>query len=186
MAERRPVILVEGDSDVAAVGAVARRRGLDLDGAGIDVVAVGGFGGFAAAQRAGREANGVSVLCDANEARWVTATVPTASVHVCHADLEDELIRAVGIDAVEAIVEAAGEMTMLAAFRRQPAQQGRPPDAQLRRFLGTKSGRKIRYGRLLGEAVEPDRVPAPIAGVLDAAFADLERPRPMRAGKLSP
>jgi hypothetical protein len=32
----------------------------------------------------------------------------------------------------------------------------------LRRFLGTKKGRKIRYGRLLVEALDPEQVPAPI------------------------
>ena len=33
-------------------------------------------------------------------------------------------------------------------FQRQPAQRERPVEAQLRRFMGTRSLRKIRYGRL--------------------------------------
>jgi hypothetical protein len=31
--------------------------------------------------------------------------------------------------------------------------------AQLRRFMGTRSGRKIRYGSLLVDAIDLDRVP---------------------------
>jgi hypothetical protein len=52
-------------------------------------------------------------------------------------------------------------------FQRQPAQRGRPVEAQLRRFMGTRSGRKVRYGRLLVEALDLTRVPRPLDGVLD-------------------
>jgi hypothetical protein len=34
------------------------------------------------------------------------------------------------------------------------------------RFLGTKKGRKIRYGRLLVEALDSERVPAPLDNLL--------------------
>ncbi|MGW2997769.1 ATP-dependent endonuclease, partial [Streptomyces sp. NPDC001193] len=51
-------------------------------------------------------------------------------------------------------------------FLRQPAQDGRPRQQQLRRFLGTKKGRKIRYGGLLVEALAPGRVPAPLEDLL--------------------
>jgi hypothetical protein len=36
----------------------------------------------------------------------------------------------------------------------------------VRRFVGTKKGRKIRYGRLLVEALAPDRTPPPLDGLL--------------------
>jgi hypothetical protein len=36
----------------------------------------------------------------------------------------------------------------------------------LRRFLGTKKGRKIRYGRLLVEALDEESVPAPLDRLL--------------------
>ena len=166
---RRSLVLVEGLSDVAAAEAVARRRGLDLSSDGIHVVAVGGYGGFATALT-GIDAIGVPVLCDAGEARWVARAMPTAELYVCHVDLEDELIRALGVDAVEAIVDAEGDGPLLAGFRRQPAQRERPADAQLRRFLGTKSGRKIHYAGVLAAALDPDAVPAPIVGVLAAAY----------------
>jgi hypothetical protein len=34
--------------------------------------------------------------------------------------------------------------------------------------MGTKKGRKIRYGRLLVEALTPDQVPAPLDDLLAA------------------
>ena len=39
---------------------------------------------------------------------------------------------------------------------------------QLRRFLGAGSQRKLRYARLLTEAIDPDRIPGPLAAVLAA------------------
>jgi hypothetical protein len=162
------VVLVEGRSDVAAVEAAARARGVDLAIAGIDVIAVGGYGGFAPAAAA-VEASGITLLCDAAEASWVARALPRVPLHVCDVDLEDELIRALGLPAVERIIAAEGDGGLLAGFRRQPAQQGRAPVAQVRRFLGTKSGRKIRYAGLLAAALAPEAVPAPIAGALTDA-----------------
>jgi hypothetical protein len=52
-------------------------------------------------------------------------------------------------------------------FQDQPAQRGRDLHAQLRRFLGTRAGRKVRYGALLVDALELDRVPQ----ALDRALA---------------
>ena len=45
---------------------------------------------------------------------------------VCEADLEDELIRALGPDAVEAVVEAHGELGSFRTLQKQPAWRGRP------------------------------------------------------------
>jgi len=36
----------------------------------------------------------------------------------------------------------------------------------LRRFLGTRAGRKVRYGTLLVDALDLDRVPGALDGVL--------------------
>ena len=51
-------------------------------------------------------------------------------------------------------------------LQNQPAHRDGEIEAQLHRFLGTKSGRKTRYGRLLAETVRLDRVPTPIVGLL--------------------
>ncbi|MBF4133277.1 ATP-dependent endonuclease [Streptomyces albidoflavus] len=90
------------------------------------------------------------------------AGAPADAVFACSADLEDELIRALGTARVEELVHAGGDDRAWQTFLRQPAQVGRPRPQQLRRFLGTKKGRKIRYGHLLVEALGPGQVPAPL------------------------
>ncbi|GAQ60601.1 TOPRIM nucleotidyl transferase/hydrolase domain-containing protein [Streptomyces scabiei] len=173
----RTVILLEGLSDLAAVDALAARRERDLAGEGVCALSMGG------AMSVGRHAGilgapGLGLrligLCDEREKPYFDRSLdpswtPRPSVHVCAADLEDELIRALGTACVEQIVQDAGELRAWQTFVRQPAQLGRPRHQQLRRFLGTKKGRKIRYGRLLVEALTPEQVPAP----LDDLFADL-------------
>jgi hypothetical protein len=84
----------------------------------------------------------------------------------CSEDLEDELIRALGVATVEAVIEAAGEARSLRLLAGMPAQRGWSREAVIRRFLGVRSGRKARYARLLGDALEPGRVPEPLAAVL--------------------
>jgi hypothetical protein len=87
---------------------------------------------------------------------------------VCHRDLEDELIRAAGADAVIAIAESEGELRSLRTMQKQAEHRDRPVDAQLRRFIGTKGGRKTRYARLLVEALDLTRVPPPLDALLTA------------------
>ena len=76
------------------------------------------------------------------------------------------MIRTLGTDRVLEVIEDQGELATFRRMRSQPAQRERPLDRQLHRFIGTRSGRKIRYGRLLVEALDPDRVPAPLDGLL--------------------
>ncbi len=182
------VVLVEGMSDQAAVLALAARHGRDLRGEGVFVVPMGGatnighFLGLFGPRGFGVRLAG---LCDEREERdfrrgleraglgtGVTGAVPDRAAlaglgfFVCVADLEDELIRALGVRRVEQLIEAEGELGPLRTFTRQPAQRTRPRDQQLRRFLGTRSGRKIRYGHVLAAALDLTRVPPPLAGLL--------------------
>lgn len=85
---------------------------------------------------------------------------------VCVADLEDEMIRALGTDVAERVIEAEGEAHRLRTFLKQPAQRGRPRDALLRRFIGTHSGAKARYGAALAGALDLARLPPPLEGLL--------------------
>jgi hypothetical protein len=177
------VILVEGPSDRAALEALAARRGRDLARERVQVVAMGGatnLGHFLTALGPAGPRLRVAGLCDAGEEagfrRGVTraglgapldrAELERLGFFVCLADLEDELIRALGVAGTERVIESAGELGLLRKFQLQPAQRGRAPEAQLRRFLGTQSGRKIRYARLLTEALDPGQVPRPLDGVL--------------------
>ena len=88
--------------------------------------------------------------------------------YVCVEDLEDELIRALGTGRVEDLIEAEGESGPFLTFTRQPAHRDTARDQQLRRFMGTRSGRKIRYGHLLAAALDLTLIPAPLAGLLSA------------------
>jgi hypothetical protein len=158
-----PVVLVEGITDRIALEAVAAKLGLDLADEGIEIVPIGGAQAIrrAAAQYEGEEVVG---LCDAGEERWFRRVLGDAA-YVCTADLEDELIRALGPHRVEEVVAAQGELPTFRNFQNQPAWRGRPVEAQLRRWL-QNGGRYLRYPPLLIEALEPERIPRPLAGVL--------------------
>ncbi len=177
------VILVEGVSDQAAIESLAVRRGRDLGGEGVFVVPMGGatnIGHFL--DLFGPRGLGVRLagLCDEGEeadfrrglARaglgpgLTRADLERRGFYVCVADLEDEMIRSLGPAAVERLIEGQGELASFGIFGRQPAQRGRTPEQQMRRFMGTRSGRKIRYGRVLAGALDLTRVPRPLDRVL--------------------
>jgi hypothetical protein len=86
--------------------------------------------------------------------------------YVCDADLEDELIRALGAAAVERVIDAQGELASFRSLQRQPAWRGRTTEEQLRRFFGTHKGRKVQSAPLLVDALDLDHVPRPLDGVL--------------------
>jgi hypothetical protein len=86
--------------------------------------------------------------------------------YVCVADLEDELIRALGADSVEEVVAAQGELRPFRTLQHQPAWQGRAREEQLRRFMGSGGRRKARYARLLVEALDLTSVPRPLSALL--------------------
>lgn len=177
LAERlgvRAAVLLEGPSDVAAVGALAASRGRDLAAEGVCVLPIGGAMSVGRFTRLlGPPGLGLRLtgLCDEAEHRYYARALERAGAaqhgfFVCAADLEDELIRALGVARVAELVGAEGDLRALQTFQRQPAQRGRTPQQQLRRFLGTKKGRKIHYGRVLVEALDPDGTPAPLDGLL--------------------
>ncbi|MFD4857897.1 TOPRIM nucleotidyl transferase/hydrolase domain-containing protein [Streptomyces atratus] len=176
LAEQLPVrtaVLLEGPSDVNAVNALAASHGRDLAAEGVCVLAMGGamsVGRFA--QFFGPPGLGLRLtgLCDEGERDyyvrgWERAGADQQDFFVCAADLEDELIRALGVDLVKELIRVEGDLRPLETFLRQPAQRNRTAQQQLRRFFGTKKGRKIHYGRVLVEALTPDRVPPPLSGL---------------------
>jgi hypothetical protein len=173
--DERTVILVEGHSDRVALETLAGRRGRDLAREGVEIVAIGGAHAIRNALQRFGDAN-VRGLCDAGEERHFMRAVVGAEVDraelerrgffVCDGDLEDELIRALGIAAVEDVLAANGDLDGFRAFQHQPAQRTRTHDAQLHRFFGTTSGRKAEYARLLVEALDLERVPYALDAVL--------------------
>jgi Overcoming lysogenization defect protein-like, TOPRIM domain len=181
VAALRTVVLVEGLSDQRALEALAARRGQKLEAEGVAIVPMGGattIGSFL--KLFAPRGFGLAGLCDAGEERAFRRGLQRAGLgsnltrvgmealgfFVCVEDLEDELIRALGAGAVEQLVEAQGELGSFRTFQKQPAQRGRSVEAQLRRFMGTRRGRKVHYAPLLVNALDLDRVPRPLAGVL--------------------
>jgi hypothetical protein len=177
------VVLVEGISDRQAVEALARRRGRDLEAERISIVPIGG------AQAIGRFLNlygpqGLGVrlagLCDAGEegdfrrgleragfgSDLSRTEMEALGFYVCDADLEEELIRALGVASVEQVVDAEGELGSFRTLQKQPPWKGRAAEEQLRRFMGSGGGRKIRYARLLVDALDLTEVPRPLDRVL--------------------
>ena len=177
------VVLVEGVSDQHAVEALAARRGRNLAAEGVQVVPIGGAQAIGAfLDRFGPRGLGVKLagLCDAAEERHFQrglaraglgtdldrAATESLGFYVCVRDLEDELIRSLGTDAVEQVVEAEGDLGAFRTLQKQPAWRGQPTQEQLRRFMGSGGSRKLRYARLLVDALDPARVPRPLDGVL--------------------
>lgn len=83
---------------------------------------------------------------------------------VCDLDLEDELIRALGVEGTERVIDSEGQLERLRVFQNQPFQRTRTPEQQLRRFFGTTVGRKEQYARALSDAVVT--VPDPLAALI--------------------
>lgn len=167
--EHASVILVEGTSDRRALEVLAARCEFDLAAAEIEVVAMGGITNLRRhLVEVGADVS-VTGLYDAAEGAYVQAVLAStrpARFFACEADLEDELIRALGHERVREVIEAAGDFASYHSLRQQPFHRDRPEADVLRRFMGTTSGRKVRYAGLLVDALDLARVPPPLASVL--------------------
>jgi hypothetical protein len=180
------LVLVEGISDQMALETAAMRRGRDLGAERVVIVPIGGahaIGRFLTRLGPLDAVVPIAGVCDVREAEifrrglvasHVGSTRPRSAtedlgLYVCVDDLEDELIRAVGTTAVEALFDSQGDLGSFRSLQNQPAWRGQELDAQLRRFLGSGSRRKLRYARLLVEtAVDRDSVPQPLDALLSA------------------
>ena len=177
------VVLVEGVSDQLAVETLARRLGRDLPAEGIAIVAMGGatnvkrhlefFGPPGLDVRlAGLVDEGeVRVFARALERigfgdELTRGDMERLGFYVCVRDLEDELIRALGPRVVEQILDREGDLHAFRTFQKQPEQRDRHDQARLRRFMGTRGGRKHYYAPVLVNALELDAVPAPLDKLL--------------------
>ena len=176
------VILVEGISDQRAVEALATRRGRDLAAESVAIVPIGGAHAIGAALEKfgprGLDAT-LAGLCDVGEehafrrgleraglgANLDRAGMEALGFYVCDTDLEHELVRALGVDAVLRIVDEQRELSSFRTFQKQPAKRGLDLEEQLWRFMWN---RKIRYATLLVEALDLEHVPRPLDGVLAA------------------
>ncbi|HEY5872889.1 MAG TPA: TOPRIM nucleotidyl transferase/hydrolase domain-containing protein [Gaiellaceae bacterium] len=176
----RAVVLVEGVSDQRALVALATRRGRDLEAEDVAVVPIGGahaVGHYL--ERYGSRGLDLKLagLCDVGEESAFQRALERAGLganltrddmeklgfFVCVRDLEEELVRALGSAAVLSVVEEQGELRPFRTFQKQLAKRDLGLDEQLWRFMWN---RKIRYAPLLVGALDLDRVPGPLDGVL--------------------
>jgi hypothetical protein len=176
----RAVVLVEGVSDQHALEALAERGGRNLDAEGVSIVPIGGAQAIGSyLDRFGPRGLNLRLagLCDAAEEGEFRRALERAGLgynltrvdmerlgfYVCVADLEDELIRALGAAAVERVIAAQGELGSFHTFQKQPAKREQSYEEQLWLFMWN---RKIRYAPLLVGALDLSNVPRPLDGVL--------------------
>ncbi len=179
-------MLVEGISDQIAVETLASLQGRDLTKEGLVVVPIGGAQSVSRfLARFGPTGVGLrlSGLCDAAEERHFCRALARAGYarpatrselesegfFVCDRDLEDELIRAVGPDAIQTILAEEGDLASFRTLQKQAAWRDACFVDQLRRFLCAGARRKLRYAGLFVLALDLDRQPRPLRGVLSRA-----------------
>lgn len=182
----RSLVLVEGVSDQVAVETLAGRLSLDLAGAGVVVLPMGGAHAVASHLLLfGPHGADLSLggLCDEAEEEYFRRGLAVAGVgepqsraemealgfFVCVEDLEDELIRASGRESIEAMLDAQGDRGSFQTLQKQAAWRDEPFEAQMRRFLSAGARRKSRYAGLLAGALPLERMPEPLLGVLARA-----------------
>ena len=176
----RTAVFVEGTSDQRALEALAVRTGRDLGAASVAVVEIGGATNiwrYLELYRTQHPDVSVAGLCDANQERAFRRALEqfgfgsnlsrdemeAIGFFVCDADLEDELIRSLGVERVLEIIEREGELQSFRTYQKQPAHLARALEQQVHGFMWN---RKFRYAQLLVDALDLDRVPRPLASVL--------------------
>lgn len=186
------VLLVEGITDRIALETLAAADGRDLAGEGVLVAPIGGAHAVrrvlaalaSSASTSGAPRPRLGGLCDRREEGVFLRALTEAGAgaprtrddlaelgfFVCVDDLEEELIRAVGVAGVLEVFESAGDLRSFRVFQRQPAWRGRSVEAQLYRFVRSVSERNLLYVGLLAEAAaRRGAVPGPLAGLLEHA-----------------
>ncbi len=179
----RTVVLVEGASDRLALEALAERLALNLDRVQIqDVGGVTNFRSFLLRYGPLGEGRRVAGLCDFPEWPIVLnalaasgvgsplsfATLRDCGFFVCRADLEDELLAAVGAPTVLRIIEQHGDRPRFRSMQRQLPYRSLSLETQVRHLMTQK---KIAYAPALIAALSLSRVPPPLADVLRYATA---------------
>lgn len=173
------VIFVEGFSDFLAVRTLAETLGVNLDAAGVSLLSLEGadlLGHYLVLL--GPKGLNVHIrgLCDVDkETAWIQllsdaglsiadrADLNAAGFQVAEADLEAELVSALGEQRVEVTIAEAGAADKLEIFRQQPANTDLAGEELLLAFIRK---RKIKWAPLLAAAITPPEVPTPIANLL--------------------
>lgn len=172
---RPTTLLVEGESDRAALAALAPRFGIDLDSEELTVSVIGGAGNFGRAiAEATEQRHRVGGLYDEAEERFVARALnrqegedlTRQGFFACRPDLESEFVRALGIVEMTALLDAHGDLRTFRNFQDQPSHRDHEPLDQVRRFVAASGARKAKYAALMAEAVAFDAVPDPLDGLV--------------------
>lgn len=173
---RPTTLLVEGESDRAALLALTPRFGIDLEAEEIAVTVIGGAGNFGRAiSEAAAQGHRVGGLYDEAEERFVAGALnrqegedlTRQGFFACRPDLEMELTRAIGVAEMTSLLEASGDLTTFRNFQDQPAHRDHEALEQVRRFVSASGSRKATYDRLMAEHVAFDAVPEPLDGLVN-------------------
>jgi hypothetical protein len=174
------VVFVEGFSDLLAVRACASTLDIDLDARGVSLISLEGAD-ILQHYLSLLGPSGLNVrmrgLCDLDkEARW-TALLTVAGIsinsrsdlnaagfHVAEADLEEELVKALGITDTERVISEAGLTNRLEGFEKQPTNAGLSREDLLTAFAGTL---KIKLAPLLASEIPASDIPGPIKALLE-------------------
>ncbi|HET8739075.1 MAG TPA: TOPRIM nucleotidyl transferase/hydrolase domain-containing protein [Acidimicrobiia bacterium] len=174
------VILVEGVSDQRAIETLAPRVGRDLADEDVAVIPAAGATNFwRFLELLGPNGYDVSLvgMCDQGEEAELARALTRAGLgevdsredledlgfYVCTADLEDEMIRALGHEVMLSLIESQGHTRRLRSFQNQVHHRDQPLETQIWQWLGNH---KIRYAPLLAGALPLDAIPRPLLGVL--------------------
>ena len=177
VAVSRPItILVEGESDRAAVATLAPRLGVDLVADDVTLTVIGGAGNFGRAiAEAASMGHRVGGLYDEAEERFVAGALnrqegedlTRQGFFACRPDLESELVRALGVVEVTALMDAHGDLKTFRNFQDQPGHRDVEAAEQVRRYVSASGARKAKYAALMAEAVPYEAVPDPLQGIVN-------------------
>ena len=169
-------LLVEGESDQAAVLALAPRYGIDLDAENITVTVIGGAGNFGRAiPETVALGHRVGGMYDEAEEHFVADALnrqpgedlTRQGFFACRPDLELELVRAIGAAEMTPLLESRGDLKGFRGFQDQPKYRDVDALEQLRRYIGANGARKATYAALMAEAVDLGHVPEPLDGLVN-------------------
>jgi len=169
-------LLVEGESDRVALTTLAPRFGVDFEAEEITVTVLGGAGNFGRAiAEAAAQGHRVGGLYDEAEERFVAGALnrqegedlTRQGFFACRPDLEFELVRAIGVVEMTALLEAKGDLKTFRNFQDQPAHRDFEALEQVRRFVAASGARKAKYAAVMAEEVSFEAVPEPLNGVLN-------------------
>lgn len=177
------IVLVEGISDQIAIETLAERLGRRLADERVVVVPIGGAQAAKhfISRFSGKAGVKLSGLCDRAESGYFARALAdhglvglstdlrgleSQGFYVCDADLEDELIRSIDASDIESVLAAEGDLGAFRTFQKQPVWRDRPFHAQMHRWLGSVARRKSRFARLLVLMASLDRMPRPLAGLM--------------------